>query len=157
MSINFNEYLDKQLRERYKDLIIYSVPLFGKTKFAKIAAKTLNGVYVDLLQRVKKDKNIVDNIDMFYPEDFKNYAHKYLINEKSFMMVDNMDFLLNTWDDMQFEEFLNFVEKDETPGAYCFLMQYRNKLNKRNILNTYNESRILDLYELSIKGVVSWH
>ena len=95
-----------------------------------------------------KDEDISNSLGMFYPEDFFKWLKKYN-NEKNFIVIDNFDFLINTWRSDQEEIFLNLVEKQESEVMYIFLIQQRKFITKRIIENIMGKSRIINLYEIN--------
>lgn len=141
------DFIDIQLKERYKHFIVYSLPMTGTTGYAKKACKEYDGYYLDVLKELKNYEDILNNIDMFYPEDFFNWLKKYN-NKNKFIVVDNFDFLINTWRNEQEEIFLNLVEKQESEIMYIFFMQERKFIKKRSIENISGKSRIISLYEI---------
>ena len=142
------QYIDTQRKERYKSFIIYGPPLFGKTKLAKELSLKINGLYFDLLLYFTSDEALKKDIDIFGPGELKKFlCQKDNFNEK-FILVDNMDFLVNTWNESQKEYFLSFVEKDESSISYIFFMQLQSIFNKRNLVNVHGHSRIINIYDI---------
>lgn len=148
MSLKFKELIDSQVKERYKNCVIYYLASTGATSFAKQQCSLYSGRYVDVLNEIKKDDKLLKNIDMFYPEDFFIWLDKYREEEK-FILVDNFDFLINTWRSDQEEIFLNLVEKQESDIVYVFVMQQRKFITKRKIQNIMGKSRVINLYEIN--------
>lgn len=148
MSLRFRELIEIQLKERYKHCVIYSLPMTGVTSFGKQICKKYDGYYLDVLQEVNKDEDISNSLGMFYPEDFFKWLKKYN-SEKKFIVIDNFDFLINTWRSDQEEIFLNLVEKQESEVMYIFLIQQRKFITKRIIENIMGKSRIINLYEIN--------
>lgn len=148
MSLRFREVIEVQLVERYKHCIIYSLPMTGATSFGKEVCKEYDGYYLDVLEEIKKDEDKLNNIDVFYPKDFFEWLKKYNTNKK-FIVIDNFDFLINTWRSGQEEIFLNIVEKQESDFMYIFFIQQRKFITKRIIENIMGKSRIINLYEIN--------
>lgn len=147
MSLKFKEFLEAQFKERYKHFIIYSLPMTGRTTFGKRLSEEFDGYYLDVLSELKDNVEISKEIDTFYPDDFFKWIVKYE-NEKKFIVVDNIDFLINTWTEEQEEIFLNFIEKDQSKIVYLFLIQERKFLFKRSITNILGNNRIINLFDI---------
>lgn len=147
MSSKFREFLEEQFKERYKHLIIYSLPMTGRTTFGKKVSEELDGYYLDVLSELKDNTAVSKEIDTFYPNDFFKWIAKYC-NGKKFIVVDNVDFLINTWREEQEEIFLNLIEKDQSNTVYLFLIQERKFLFKRSITNILGNNRIINLFDI---------
>lgn len=147
MSLKFKEFLEEQFKERYKHFIIYSLPMTGRTAFGKRLSEEFDGYYLDVLSELKHNTEISKEIDTFYPNDFFKWIAKYG-NDKKFIVVDNIDFLINTWREEQEEIFLNLIEKDQSKIVYLFLIQERKFLFKRSITNILGNNRIINLFDI---------
>lgn len=148
MNYKFKDFLYEQFKERYKHFIICSLPMTGKTEFSKRVCEEYDGYYLDVLNEIKNNSLIVKEIDTFYPNDFFNWIAQY--NEKGkFIIVDNFDFLINTWREQQEEMFLSLVEKEQSNIVYCFIVQERKFLMNRDITNLSGKSRIINLFEIN--------
>lgn len=148
MSLRFKKFIEEQLKERYKHFIIYSLPIGGKSRFGKKICEAYDGYYLDVLQEIKNNIIISKNIDTFYPKDFFEWIAKFS-NGKKFIVVDNIDFLINTWREEQEEIFLNLIEKQQSDIAYLFLIQERKFLFKRSITNLSGKNRVINLFEIN--------
>lgn len=147
MSLKLREFLEEQFKERYKHFIIYSLPMTGRTSFGKRLSEEFDGYYLDVLSALKDNPAISKEIDTFYPNDFFKWIAKYG-DGKKFIVVDNVDFLINTWREEQEEIFLNLIEKDESKIVYVFLIQERKFLFKRSITNILGNDRIINLFDI---------
>lgn len=147
MSSKFREFLEDQFKERYKHFIVYSLPMTGRTAFGKKVSEEFGGYYLDVLSELKDNVDISKEIDTFYPNDFFNWIAKYG-NGKKFIVVDNFDFLINTWREEQEEIFLNLIEKDQSNIVYVFLIQERKFLFNRSITNILGNNRIINLFDI---------
>lgn len=147
MSSKFRGVLEEQFKERYKHFIIYSLPMTGRTAFGKKISEEFDGYYLDVLSELKDYAAISKEIDTFYPNDFFKWIDKNS-NRKKFIVVDNVDFLINTWREEQEEIFLNLIEKDQSNIVYLFLIQERKFLFKRSITNILGNNRIINLFDI---------
>lgn len=147
MSSKFRGILEEQFKERYKHFIIYSLPMTGRTAFGKKVSEEFDGYYLDVLSELKDNAAISKEIDTFYPNDFFKCIAKNS-NRKKFIVVDNIDFLINTWREEQEEIFLNLIEKDQSNIVYLFLIQERKFLFKRSITNILGNNRIINLFDI---------
>jgi adenosyl cobinamide kinase/adenosyl cobinamide phosphate guanylyltransferase len=140
-----------QTKEQYRAVLVLGSPNSGKTKFAKLLAEKSKAKYIDLLDVFLNNKNMSDNIDTFGVSSLK----KYLLNlpaDEAIIIVDNVDFLLNTWSDREKGEFLNIVEKlrsNETKKTFCFFAQISRTLSSKQIYNSQNNSRILTMNHIA--------
>lgn len=145
--INIYQFIENQKKERYKNFIIFGPAMSGKTGIAKKLAGKLHAVYVDLLEEFVSNVSIKTNIDTFEPRNLKEYV-QIKSGMDSFIIIDNMDFLLNTWDASQKESFFKFVELDEYKNIYCFVIQESKSLKKATFTNSLGQKRVLSLYEI---------
>ena len=148
MDYRFEDFLYEQFKERYKHFIIFSLPMTGKTTFGKKICEKYDGYYLDVLSEIKDNISIAKELDTFYPNDFFNWIARYNKNGK-FIVVDNFDFLINTWREEQEEIFLNLIEKEQSSIVYCFIVQERKFLMKREITNLLGKKRIVNLFEIN--------
>lgn len=146
--MNILDFIDEQLKERYKNLIIYGPALEGKTKLGQVIAEKKNGLYIDLLQVIKTDDEIKRKIDTYNPNKFESFLGSYYKDGKNLIIIDQMDFLVNVWDDKQLEEFLKFVERSQEDYCCIFILQTHNLLKKYEFLNDKGKSRIINIYEI---------
>ena len=94
--IDLVQLIEFQTREQYRTVLVLGPADSGKTKFAKILANRLKAKYLDLLDTFLCDKYLSDNIDVFTVSKLKKYLLNISANEVV-IIVDNIDFLLNTW------------------------------------------------------------
>lgn len=149
--IDLVRLLDFQSREQYRTILVLGPAGSGKTRYAKLLSHATKGKYIDLLDVFSQDKTLSENIDLY------NVAHlkKYLLNLpfiESVVIVDNIDFLLNTWTDHELSEFLNLIEKlrsNETKKTFCFFAQDLKILSAKQINNSQNNSRVIALNQVA--------
>jgi energy-coupling factor transporter ATP-binding protein EcfA2 len=149
--INLMKLIDFQSKEQYRTLLITGPAGSGKTKYAKLLAQAIKAQYIDLLDIFAGNTSLSDNIDLFNVPRLKKYLLD-LPSHESVIIVDNIDFLLNTWTDRELAEFLNLVEKlrsNETKKVFCFFVQDLKIFNTKQIHNSQNNSRIITLNQVA--------
>ncbi len=141
------DFIQTQLKERYKTFALYGPAMNGKSELAKKLADKTGVLYIDLLAEFVSNIDLSSNIDIFEPKDLKDYLRKLAFNGR-LIIIDNIDFLINTWDNLNKEHFLNFIDKDEYKIAYCFILQELKILRESNIVNSLGQSRVLNVYNV---------
>ncbi|MDD2212031.1 MAG: AAA family ATPase [Clostridia bacterium] len=145
--INMIRFVENQCKERYKNFILFGPAMSGKTKLAKKLADKMGAKYIDLLEEFAGDINLKAAIDTFEPYDFKQYI-KSAKDRGKLIIIDNMDFLFNTWDSSQRESFFNFVEMDEDQSIFCLVLQDSKLLKGIHFRNSKGQKRVLSLYDV---------
>ena len=149
--IDLAQLIDFQTKEQYKALMILGPVNCGKTRFAKLLAEKISAKYVDLLETFIDDENLSKSIDTFDVFSLKKYLLK-LVAEEPVIIVDNIDFLVNTWSEREKGEFLNLIDKLRSNGTkktFCFFVQEEDIFDSKSILNSRNESRIIHLNQIA--------
>lgn len=126
--------IDIQLNERYKNLLIHGPALCGKTDLAKKISLKYKCKYISLLELVVNDKDIKYNIDIFRPSRLIQYI-KGSEEENRLIVVDQIDFLINTWTDSQVREFMVFIDKNQAESCYIFVMQTHKLLEREDLIS----------------------
>ena len=96
--VNLKQFVESLCGERRRTFIVHSEPASGKSGHAKQFTRNLGGKYLDLLERFGKYEKLKNYIDTFDIEALE----ALLIKEAkgmNLLVVDNMEFLLNTWDE----------------------------------------------------------
>jgi len=119
----------------------------GKSEFARKLAVKTEALYIDLLADFLSKPELSGSIDTFEPQDLKKYLRNIPFDGK-LIVIDNIDFLINTWNDLNKEHFLNFIERDEFRIGYCFILQSAKFLRDRQIENSFGQDRILNIYNV---------
>lgn len=156
--IDLVQLVDFQMKEQYRAIMILGPVNSGKTKLANLLAQKVKATYLDLLDTFARDESLAKSIDTFDVSNFKKYLLG-LATSKAVVIVDNIDFLINTWSDREKGELLNFVEKlrsNETKRVFCLFVQEEEIFRSKSILNSRNESRIIHLSQVAhIKEMIS--
>jgi predicted AAA+ superfamily ATPase len=149
--IDLTKLIDFQTKEQYRTIMILGPANSGKTRYAKLLAQKIKAKYLDLLDIFANDKNLSKSIDTFDVSSLK----EYLLNIKGtepVVIIDNIDFLVNTWSDREKGEFLNLVDKlrsNETKKVFCFFVQEEDIFDSKPIFNSRNECRIMHLNQIA--------
>lgn len=154
--LNLKGFIKEQMQERYKHFIIYGPPLYGKTQLVKKIASDFGGLYVDLLKDFYDDHKKKENIDTFGPNKLIDYTRK-IFSEETVVIVDQMDFLLNTWDDLQFREFLVFVDQNQS-DACCIFIMHNYRIFERGEpikVNDKGKSRLINMFNVKQGGRIN--
>lgn len=149
--IDMVKLLDFQTREQYRAILVLGTAGSGKTKYAKQLANVTKAKYIDLLDVFSKNKTLSENIDLFNVIRLKKYLLD-LPSDESIVIVDNIDFLLNTWTDHELSQFLVLIEKlrsIETKKTFCFFAQDLKILSAKQIYNSQNNSRVISLNQVA--------
>ena len=145
--IKIIDFVNNQLKERYKSFVGFGPAMSGKSKLARKLAEKTESLYIDLLADFLSKPELSGSIDTFEPQDLKKYLRNIPFGGK-LIVIDNIDFLINTWNDLNKEHFLNFIERDEFRIGYCFILQSAKFLRDRQIENSFGQDRILNIYNV---------
>jgi len=155
--VKIKEFIAEQLRERYKHFVTYGPPLQGKTKLAKHIVEIFNGIYIDLLKEFQKDVSKKNGIDIFGPLKLITFLSQYNHGDKKIMVIDQMDFLINTWDDNQFREFLVHIDQNHSEVCCMFIMHNYRILERDNPIreNDKGHNRLINIYTIQQGGILN--
>lgn len=155
--MKLEEFIEEQMRERYKHFIIYGPPMQGKTKLAKHISKVFGGIYIDLLDEFQKDADKKNVIDILGPSRLIAYINGVNCNDKKFMVIDQMDFLINTWDDSQFRELLVFIDQNQSELCCLFVMHNYRILERETPIkeNDKGHNRLINIYNIQQGGIIN--
>jgi hypothetical protein len=154
--MNFAKYLEQQRHEDRQAFIIHYPALSGKTRFIQKACQVIPGLhYVNWLEYILVKQNLA-SLEKIGPGQFEKELleiDKSLRDEKTAVLVDQGDPMLNTWDADEKQEFLHRLRVPlRTPGVvkrtFVFIIQTDGVLSSAVLINTLNQSRILALNEL---------
>lgn len=146
--MNISQFIDEQLKERYKNFIIYGPINNEKTKIAKNIAKKMNGEYFSLIEIFRTDISLKSEIDTFDPIKLNNFIKRELVKDKKLIIIDEIDFLINTWNDYEFSEFMKYVERTEENVCCIFILENHRLLRKFNFENDKGKKRIINIYDI---------
>ena len=153
--MNFAKYLEQQSHEDRQAFIIHFPALSGKTQFIKKACQAIPGMhYVDLLEHTLADTNLssTERIEVNGFMDLILEIDKSLPDQTKALVIDQGDFMFNTWDADEKQEFLHWLRVPlRTPSVakrtFIFVIQTDGILSSAKLDNTRSQSRILALNE----------
>lgn len=140
-------YIERQKREGYRAFFIVGPANFGKSDFAREMAEKADGHYLDLLDLFLKDQSLSDSIDTFRPTDLERLLIDFA-DEVELMIVDNIDFLINTWTYRLREEFRDRFLKlrsGVTRTTFCFIAQLDEVFEEVDAKNTLGQPRVIEI------------
>lgn len=145
--LDVREYVAIQGEERYRAFIIHAPAMEHKTMLARRMRDVLGAYLLDLQAFFLQRPELAERIDRFRPRDLE----KLLLGlgvPQTVVVVDNMDFLLNTWTNRRLGEFVGMVElrlksPDTTSKTFVFMVQTRPVLLRHDLKNSRGQPRIL--------------
>jgi len=147
--MNFGEYLDRQKTEDRRAFIIHFPAKSGKTQFARRVQETWPDVYLLDLQAYFASQPDPPPIHRF---DFQALRRLLLSLDvpQSVIVVDNPDFLFNTWHPEEKRALLNWVRVElrspaDTAKTFVFIIQDDDVLARADFWNAYGEPRVIAL------------
>lgn len=108
--VNIEDFIQNLSGERYKTFIVHSDPNTCKSEYAKSLAKRFNGKYLDLLETFKENPDMRSKIDVFGIKELEDLLI-YEGKKESIIILDNIEFLLNTWDKDNYDLLFNLIFK----------------------------------------------
>lgn len=146
---DLRRYLATQAHETYRACIIHAPAMGGKTRLAERMRDVLGAYLFDLQAHFVGDRQLATRIDRYRPKDLETLLLGLSVAE-SVVVVDNIDFLLNTWTPAQRQEFIGMVEhRLKSPGVtdkvFVFMVQSEPALVGHELRNTRGQPRIAPL------------
>jgi hypothetical protein len=153
--MNFAGYLAQQTHEDRQAFIIHYPALKGKTQFILKACQVIPALhYLDLLEHALSTPGLssLGKIDLSKFEDILLELDQSLPESVSALIIDQADFIFNTWDADEKQEFLHWLRKPlRTPSVvrrpFIFVIQTDGVLSSAVLTNSQNQSRVLALNE----------
>jgi hypothetical protein len=145
------QYLTTQQQETYRACIVYAPAMGHKTAWARRLHDVVGAHLFDLQAYFINQPELAARIDRFRPADLESLLLGLDVPE-SIVVVDNMDFLLNTWPSRYRQEFVNLVERRlKSPGVtdktFVFMIQDDPTITRRTVTNSRGQPRIIPLQE----------
>ena len=141
--VNLKEFIKSLSGERHRTFIVHNGPATGKSKYARLFTEKVKGKYLNLLERFGKDEGRKNRIDVFDIRDLENLLVEEA-KDTNLLILDNVEFLLNTWDDSGYDLLFHLLAKNWD----SFKPSYRAVLGVFLITNR----EILDLELNTSKG-----
>jgi len=144
---DLRQYLTTQGQETFRACIIHAPAMSHKTKLARRIRDVLGAYLLDLQAYFLEHPGLAERIDRFRPNDLEKLLLK-LDTPESIVVVDNIDFLLNTWTKRRLEGFAAMVDlRLKSPGVtdktFVFMVQSNPVILRHKLKNTRGQARIL--------------
>jgi len=110
MMLNFVELYKELKGQRYFSIIIHSKPNTGLSEFAQKAAAAIGAKYINLLELFVNNKELSDKIQSYSDHDLQEFL-KSEVKNGSAILLDKIDFLLDTWNKSEMDSFLKLFNK----------------------------------------------
>lgn len=123
--IDLQDLLRRQTTERYRAVLVTGSAGCGKSDYAKKLADALSARYLDLLNEFVEDGELSARIDTFDRQKLFDLLKLKAQGEK-ILILDNPDFLINTWGDRtrrEFCEWLGKLDGIQYPTVLCIFAQ----------------------------------
>ena len=147
--MNFHEYLDRQKTEDRRAFIIHFPAKSGKTEFARRVQDVRSDVYLIDLQAY-----CASQLDLHPIRRFGFPALRSLLLSldvpQPVILVDNPDFLFNTWNAEQKQALLHWLRIElrsptDTAKTFVLIIQDDDVLAQADFRNAYAQPRVLAL------------
>lgn len=156
MPIDIFDYLKGLEQERYRAIILHAVPMMCPTltNFCQKICNHSGGKYIDLLDLFIQSAELSNTIDRFDPEKFRHF----LIQQSQFqslMIVDRVDFLIDTWRKSERQDFYRLVNnqwdsyKEGMKAKLILCLQTSQEVEALKIYDSHGNSRILNLTDFN--------
>jgi hypothetical protein len=142
-------YLATQRQETYRACIIHAPAMGHKTETARRLRDTLGAYLFDLQAHFAERPELAVRIARFDTEDLQELLLKLDVPQPV-VVVDNLDFLLNTWSQARRKRFVGLVDLVlKSPGVtdktFVFMVQTDPVITGQALVNTRGTPRILPL------------
>lgn len=144
---DLQEYLATQAQETYRACIIYGPAMSHKTELARRIYDVLGAYLLDLQAHFVEHRDLAGRIDRFGPGDLERLLLGLDVPER-IVVVDNLDFLLNTWTKQKLDGFVGMVDlRLKSPGVtdktFVFVTQDHPVILRHELENTQGQPRVL--------------
>jgi len=152
--IDLKALIDHQRHDRYQALLILSEPGQGHSRAAQRLTERIGAYYLNLLDYFKARPELCARIDRFGIDDLEELLLGLEVPEK-IVVVDDLDFLLNTWREDQREAFVEILldqrldTLERGVKLFVFFSLDDAYLRQHPLTNTRRENRILRLSKVS--------
>ncbi len=153
--IDLEALIDYQRGERYRSLLILAEPGRQHSRKAKRLAERIGARYLDLLDYFEARPALCARIDRFGIDDLGDMLLG-LETPGEIVVVDRIDFLLNTWRKDQREAFVRLLldrrldTLEREAKLFVFFALDDVYLRQHELTNNRGEDRILKLSEVNI-------
>ncbi|MGA9350779.1 MAG: hypothetical protein WBW48_18515 [Anaerolineae bacterium] len=143
------DYIATQATESYRAFIIHGPAMSGKTRLAQRMVDVLGAYVLDLQAHFVAHRDLCARIDRYRPRDLERLLLALDVPE-SLVVVDNLDFLLNTWSPHHKRELVAMIDRRlrsprDTDKTFAFLIQTDPVIVRHELTNTRGQPRILPI------------
>jgi len=147
--LSLPDFVATQATERYRAFIVHGPAMSGKTHLAQRLRDVLGAHVLDLQAHFAGAPDLCARIDRYRPRDLERLLLALEVPE-SLVVVDNPDFLINTWTSRHKREFVAMVDRrlhspTVTDKTFAFFIQTDPVIVRRELTNTRGQSRILPM------------
>jgi len=108
--LNFEELYRDLKGEKFFSIIIHSKPDTGLSEFAQKAASVIGAKYINVQDVFISNKELSSKIHSYSDQDFQQFL-KNEVKNCTAIVIDKIDFLLDTWHKSEMESFLKLFNK----------------------------------------------
>ena len=147
--LNLPDYIATQATERYRAFIVHGPAMSGKTRLARRLQDVLGAHVLDLQAHFVGHPDLCARVDRYRPRDLERMLLALDVPEP-LVVVDNPDFLINTWTSRHKKEFVAMVDRrlhspTITDKTFAFLIQTDPVIVRHNLTNTRGQPRVLPI------------
>ena len=152
--MDLKKLIDIQLKERYKHFLIHGPALSGKTELALKIAEQYKGKYISLLDILLSENEIKNNIDIFGHSELIEFIKNIKGNER-LVIIDQIDFLVNTWGDSEVRELMAFIDKNQSECCYIFVLQTHKLMEKEKLISLSDKGTQRTFNVVNLRGDIN--
>ncbi|MEI7988647.1 MAG: hypothetical protein WCI88_06380 [Chloroflexota bacterium] len=156
MAINVFDFLGHLQQERYRTVILHATPekSAALTLFCQKICKQTRGKYLDLLELFIHSKTLSEKIDRFNPENLRSLFLEQS-QAQALLIVDRVDFLLDTWRKSERQDFYRFLDKkwdgftENMKAKLVVCLQTSLELESLQMVDSQKQNRIYRLTDFN--------
>jgi hypothetical protein len=156
MGVDLLDYLDLLGQQKFRAIILHAPPDKSPelSKYTNRLLSHKGGAALDLLAYFQEDPQLALDIDRYGPEQL-NALLVEQSKAKDLLVIDRLDFLLDTWRKDERQAFYRMVKQqwnsfvENTRATLVFCLQSSSEIEDLNINDTRGRSRVLALAELN--------
>jgi hypothetical protein len=145
----FEEYLDIQMKERYRAFILVAPGKSGKTVLWKKTAHKAESEYMDYLEYVCGNPELEKSVETISPAKVFETLEARI--DCKLLLVDHLDFLFSIWTTSQQKEFLRLLNKKSNGTCIAVTLHNYKLFNEEEWLqrNSAGMKRIINIIEFA--------
>jgi len=150
--LRIKDFYDSVKNQRYLSIIVHSKPNKALSDFAKKSADVLEAKYFSLYNHFLENSELSESIDCFTDQSLIDL---FFVQAKanSLLIVDQVDFLLDTWNKREHKDFFNLFEnqwdawKLESRTGLILFLETNDILDSNSIKFQNGTNKIYELNE----------